>query len=784
MFDPRESAQERWRVFFGVASPVALIVAMWATRDALFLTAFDVSWLPRVLAVSALGAVLVVFPLVRFVTQRGPERLLRATLVAGAVGLLVMWWLREVFPRGVAFCLYVQSDLLGSIVTAAHGVLLTERLGTRRLQRHLPETLGAVVLGAAVGGLVAEIVAARGVVAPMLPLLAVAQAVMAFGLPQAVLGRRPPAAPAANVLTGPKPRPSNDPFLIPFRSSYLRILGLVLLTVSAGAIPFDYALKWSVATRLDDGPRLLQFFGVFHAAVGLAGLLLQGLVGRLALERLGLAGTLSALPASVLAGGGALLAGAGIATATLARGFELAARRGLFRPAYALLYTPVPAVQRRSVRTLMEVLAERLGEAVGGALVLILLATAPRFGLRALAALAIVLAALAMLAIHRLQRAYTQALERSLVGHAVELDSDSVQDRTTRTLVASLRERDLQRTWHESTLGMRLDDLHRMLAEAGPPAGGAGATPGHPPASDPGLVSAPADPAPKPTIPPIPASPRRMTALDNAIADLRSGDVLRIRRVLVDPEPLHRELVPYVLPLLARNDVAVAAIEALQRVASQVTGMIVDVLLDPEEPVAVRRRLPRLLATSPDARGVEGLLRSLEDARSEVRLQSGRALARLHLAHPEIPFDRGRVMALVVAEARRGKRVWESQQSLETADEREDSPLVDEVLRDRANRSLEHVFTLLSLVLPLEPLRIAFAGLHTDDPVLRNTALEYLYNELSADVRSSLWPLVADRGVAPRPAAPQHDALADLMSSNQSIQINLEELRRRLEQGS
>jgi AAA family ATP:ADP antiporter len=268
------------------------------------------------------------------------------------------------------------------------------------------------------------------------------------------------------------------------------------------------------------------------------------------------------------------------------------------------------------------------------------------------------------------------------------------------------------------------------------------------------------------------------------IAALQSEDLQRIRTALQDPRPLDRSAVPYAIPLLARDEVALAVVEALRRVAPRIVGMLVDVLLDPEEPVAVRRRIPRILAVTGSARATEGLLRGLEDARSEIRLQCGRALARLHVAHPDLGFDREQVMRLVLTEARRGKRVWESQQILELADEREDSPLVDEVLRDRANRSLEHVFTLLSLVLPLEPLRIAFAGLHTDDPVLRNTALEYLDTVLPPDVRSSLWPLLADRGSTPSEPQPADEALADLIGSNQSIQINLAELRRRLEEGS
>jgi hypothetical protein len=51
-----------------------------------------------------------------------------------------------------------------------------------------------------------------------------------------------------------------------------------------------------------------------------------------------------------------------------------------------------------------------------------------------------------------------------------------------------------------------------------------------------------------------------------------------------------------------------------------------------------------------------------------------------------------------------------------------------------------HVFTPLALVLPTEPLRIAFRGWHTDDPALRGTALEYLENVLPHQIRDRLWP--------------------------------------------
>ena len=89
------------------------------------------------------------------------------------------------------------------------------------------------------------------------------------------------------------------------------------------------------------------------------------------------------------------------------------------------------------------------------------------------------------------------------------------------------------------------------------------------------------------------------------------------------------------------------------------------------------------------------------------------------------------------------------------------------------------MFTLLSLVLPTEPLKIAYRGLHTDDPRLRGTAVEYLEGVLPPDIRERLRPFLADgTGLAGQTRA-RDEIVADLLRSNQSIMLNLEELRRR-----
>jgi hypothetical protein len=105
------------------------------------------------------------------------------------------------------------------------------------------------------------------------------------------------------------------------------------------------------------------------------------------------------------------------------------------------------------------------------------------------------------------------------------------------------------------------------------------------------------------------------------------------------------------------------------------------------------------------------------------------------------------------------------------------SPLVDDFLRNRSSKSLEHVFTILSLALPKEPLKIAFRGLHTDNRDLKGTALEYLESILPERIRKSLWPFLEDdRRTSGDTPQTRGEILAELMSSNQSIELNLAEI--------
>jgi hypothetical protein len=174
-------------------------------------------------------------------------------------------------------------------------------------------------------------------------------------------------------------------------------------------------------------------------------------------------------------------------------------------------------------------------------------------------------------------------------------------------------------------------------------------------------------------------------------------------------------------------------------------------------------------SSHPDA--VAALVAGLDDERFEVRFESGRALTRIAERGGKISVTAERVLAIVMREAAVSRAVWLSQK-LPDDEPEEDSTLQNALLRDRANRSLEHVFTLLALVLPREPLTIAFQALEADDAHLRGTALEYLDGVLPESVRERLWPFLETESV-PRTQRSREVLLSELRKASETLRLKL-----------
>jgi ATP:ADP antiporter, AAA family len=725
------------------ATVTAQFVAGKATRDSLYLSELSVTSLPAMVAATAVFSIFLVVVSSRALQRLSPGIFVPLTFATSSVLLLACWILQFITPVGAAIVAYLVISGLGPMLGSGFWLIASERFDPRTAKKRFGQIAGGGTIGGLAGGLLSERVAAIADVPAVLVALAFLNLMAAWqirSLSRAIEGSRMSAADISPELAATAPRSG---LRVLGDAPYLRSLAALVFLGTLGAALLDYVFKTEVVAAFGSGDALMRFFAVFYAGTSLVTFVFQVSASRMVLEKLGLAIT-TATPSLALFFGGILaVLVPGVDTLGVGRGAESIFRGSLFRSGYELFYTPIPAAEKRAAKSLIDVGFDRFGEAVGGGLILLALLLPAARQSPAIMGLAIVSAAAALFVASRLNRGYIHTLERSLLNRALELDLADTEDSTTRT--AMMRSLSSIRTFSQLRSHARIGQSDRVNR------------------------------------PPTTAAPvEDRDAVDKEllhIMELRSRDRDRVLSVLKRDEPIAASLVPHVIPLLAWDPVANDAVNALRRIAEERVGELIDALVDPRQDFAIRRRLARVFAICVSQRAADGLMLALEDLRFEVRFQAARSLVAILERNPRLHVDSAFVFEVVEREVAVGRPVWEAHRLLTGPEEGDPALFLDEYVRDRASRSLAHVFTLLSLVLPPEPLRIAFRGLHTDDYKLRGTALEYLEGVLPPQIRARLWPFLDESGTARRPTLrSREEILGDLLRSNQSIVMNLEEL--------
>ncbi|MFT3692955.1 MAG: hypothetical protein QM831_07430 [Kofleriaceae bacterium] len=445
----------------------------------------------------------------------------------------------------------------------------------------------------------------------------------------------------------------------------------------------------------------LKALALYYTVTSVLTAIVQAVATDKTIAKLGVAGSAIALPMTVAGFGAALLAlPVAKGLTAIARGAELVMRSSIYRAGYELLFAPLPAADKRPAKVVLDVGAERAGDILGSQLISLLLFVLPH------ARYSIILTAIGcgVLAIGvalNLPRAYTAELEKSLLAQ-----------------------------------GPAPVAATSLPIPAVPGSGGYNISSTRPIA-------------------------KTRDSLAAVVEDLRSGDQHRVEMVLEDP--VTPELVPLVLPLLGWQPVSDLAAARLREIAPRVTGTIVDALLDPETDFTVRRRLPAILEAGDPERAQYGLWRALADERFEVRYRCGKALAKLRDAGTKIAVTPDQVYDAVLREVSVDVRIWKGRNLLDGYQGPPTEMRLYRALEERSSTALDHVFTLLGLVLPPQPLKIALAALSTDDRTLHGTALEYLESVLPPRVRGPLWPfLELDASAKPDNGTAPHDIVAGL----------------------
>jgi AAA family ATP:ADP antiporter len=714
-----EAASRRLLSPAGVALISAVLmmaqqIAGKATRDALFLSHFDVIELPKAMISAAILSFAAVIGVSRWIVRYGPARVVPTGFTLSATLFLIEWRLLDSHPGVAAVILYLHVSSFGAILISGFWSVLNERFDPYTARTTFGNVAAAAALGGIAGGGLAHWGAELTELSSVLLMLCAINALCALSVLFVGGGDRQqdamlPRIDSAQARLGMKL----------FRDSpYLRLM-VVLMTITAVVSTLlDYILKAEAAVHYTSAEDLVGFFSLLYGGIALVTFLLQSTLGLRILKRAGVGLTIAVQPVAVILTGLLAIGVPRLWTVILVRASETVLSNSLFRSGFELLYTPLPPWQRRPSKTFIDVGSQRFGDILGSGLVIALLALIPGLPNQLIVLVVVAAAIVALLLVRHLHRLYVEQLGHNLRSGVITLIEDEVVDATTKQAISDTQiEIDRGTLLHQI---QRLHDSQRTMRDA---LYGTAAT---------GREDVPHE---EDIIPP---DGYEQDAIVAATIALTSGELQQMRPVL-SARPLDLRLIPLVIPLVGQPEIRRHAIRALRHVAPRIVGQMVDAFIDPETPLAVCRRLPSLLATTGSQRAVEGLMLGLQHPRFEIRYRCGQALRQILNGDNRMQVNRNMLCDIALNELATDARTWK-EQSRQVEDIRPLYTVKDPAQRVEIDRSLEHVLTLLSLTYDRRILPLTLHALGSNDISLRGTALEYLENVIPESIRVRLWP--------------------------------------------
>jgi hypothetical protein len=663
-------------------------VAAKAFRDAAFLTAWPATALPLMTVATTALTIAVVPIFSRLFVRFSPLSVVVAGFTLSAIGHAAEWAFYDE-GRWITVIIYLHLAGVVAVLLSGFWSLIAERFDPAGARASYGRIAAAGTVGGIVGSLAAERIATMIAPVGVLVLLTILHLLCAIGV--AMMGRTaillPRETDADAGMSGMRQT---------LRAPYVRTIAVFVVLTSAGSAILDFLLKSNATATFGGGPGLLRFFALFYGSVQVLSFLAQTRSGDV-VQRLGIGGTMIALPGGAGVAGALALILPGWPIITAVRAVEAVLRNSLFRSGYELLFVPMDPLVRRRAKTMLDVVCDRAGEAAGAGVVQLFLLAGVASISSSLLAVIVIMAGVSFWVGRRLDVLYLNVVEQQLLkyrdGGPVSLVSEA--------------------GW---TLLPVADETASAQSVPTPPARS-------------GTVLAPS------------VDPQVQTLID-----LRSNDVRRVTSALDRRATFERMHVAQIIQLLAWDEVLPAARTTLEQLAAPHLGMLVDAMVDPDSDFTIRRRLPRILETVASARSLDGLTYGLDDRRFEVRYHCSRAISRILAKNHELTIDRGRMIAIVERELAVPPQVWRGYRLLDRPDVEEAAGASEPP--EASSRHLEHIFLLLSTIVAREPLGAAVQGIQSANPGLRGLAIEYLDQVLPAAVLERLRALIASTSSA------------------------------------
>ncbi len=203
------------------------------------------------------------------------------------------------------------------------------------------------------------------------------------------------------------------------------------------------------------------------------------------------------------------------------------------------------------------------------------------------------------------------------------------------------------------------------------------------------------------------------------------------------------ELIPALVYKLAVRETAHAAGRALARYGEGVMEVLGKVLAQPNEDIAIRRQIPRILAQLGGRRALDLLLAHLEVSDPGLRREVARAAVRVRDRLGTVTVAPEPVEAIITREVKEAFQLIAAMEDLGPRLQNGSSLLFDS-LGERAAWARDRIFRMLAIIYPSKTVELVFGNLTSPSPNVRANAVEVLDNMLSKNIKRVLIPLVEE----------------------------------------
>ncbi len=575
--------------------------------------------------------------------------------------------------------------------------------------------------------------------------------------------------------TGPSIRRRQPP--LPFTetleaigaSQYLRLLAALVLLVAIATQWTTFQLSVVADQRFGgDADAITRFFGTFNFLVGGTGFVLQVLLTGALLKRMGVAAVVLILPLTLTFGSALTFMFPLFLTVLLTNAADQGLRFSIDKAAYELLYLPIAPAQRQSIKNALDIIGNRIADALGG--VLLGLATGgfimlrgAGLGVRGTAAMIFVVTIIWAAVAWRLRGAYVAAIEDSIHQHRLDterLSAAKLGGALRETLSARLQTNDPEvvRETLDTIVRLKVSApsgvLHSLLAHAD-----AGVR-----ARALGVLAATGDRTAAAKAERLLRDPDLHVRTQALLYLARGGGFDPLERIeqlgdfadfsiraamvafLAAPGPARNEdAARMLLEQMAASDEPRDRSEAarvLAIVPDPPTDLLTSLILDDHPEVAEQAMSTAYslgTADGVDALGAS-LMSGLFEAGAPLRHRLVMALNKLKQRHPLIELDVTLIELLLAAEIAGHYRSYQVLGPLDPA--RQAHQKIIAALRHSMEQELERIFRLIALLSPEASLHDAYIGIRSTNPLVRANSLEYLENVLKPDLRTVLLPLI------------------------------------------